>query len=322
MTTAGEEKPRLLFLGTPEFAVPTLRHLVAKHFPLAAVVTRPDKPKGRGYAETPSAVKLAAQAAGLEVWQPENVNTPEFLAQLKASGVAVAVVAAFGQILKPEFLVAPSLGCVNLHASLLPKYRGAAPVQWALARGETQTGISVQKMAARVDSGDVLVQRTTPIDPDETAPSLLARLADLGPAAVEEALLLLQTSQGRAGLPQDEALATLAPRLTREDGKIDWSANGLEIHNRVRGFSPWPGTFALIKGERLKILETARAVESAPPGTAPGTVLRSLEAGGWLVAAGSSTTVWVQRIQCANAKAMTPHAYTCGYKFGVGDKLE
>ncbi|NTV53408.1 MAG: methionyl-tRNA formyltransferase [Candidatus Firestonebacteria bacterium] len=322
MPPTHQEKPRLLFMGTPDFAVPTLRHLAARQFPLAAVVTRPDKPKGRGYAETPSAVKLAAQAAGLDVWQPESVNTPEFLERLKQAAVEIVVVAAFGQILKNEFLATPPLGCVNLHASLLPKYRGAAPVQWAIARGETQTGITVQKMAERVDSGDVLVQRTLAIGPDETEPSLLARLADLGGDAVEEALLLLQASQGRIGSPQDESLATFAPRLTREDGKLDWTLEGSEINNRVRGFFPWPGTYALIRGERIKIITTTHSLEVAPAGSLPGTVLRSQEGDGWLVAAGQGTTVWVRRLQGANGKVMTAHAYTCGYKFGVNDRLE
>jgi methionyl-tRNA formyltransferase len=321
MPPAPVEKPRLLFMGTPEFAVPALRHLAAVGFPLAAVVTRPDKPQGRGYAEAPSAVKLAALEAGLDVWQPESVNTPEFVGRVKASGTQIVVVAAFGQIMKADFLAAPPLGCVNLHASLLPKYRGAAPVQWALARGEAQTGITVQKMAERVDSGDVLVQRSVPLGPDETAPELLARLADLGGDALEEALLLLQATRGQAGQVQDESQATFAPRLTREDGKLDWHATGEEIHNRVRGFFPWPGTFALIGEERLKILETARSDERFPAGAEPGTVLRSEAAPGWLVAAGQGTSVWVRRIQCANAKAMAPHAYTCGYKFGVGDRL-
>jgi methionyl-tRNA formyltransferase len=316
------EKPRLLFMGTPDFAVPTLQHLVAQQFPVAAVVTRPDKPKGRGYAETPSAVKVAALAAGLEVWQPESVNTPEFLARLKASGADIVVVAAFGQIMKTEFLATPPWGCINLHASLLPKYRGAAPIQWAIARGETQTGITVQKMAERVDAGDVLLQRSTPIGPDETAPSLLARLAQMGGEAVAEAVGLIKSTQGRGGVAQAESEATFAPRLTREDGKLDWGATGSEIHNRVRGFFPWPGTFALLKGERLKVIETARSSETAPSGVVPGTILRSEAEGGWLLAAGQGSTVWVRRIQCANAKAMAPHAYTCGYKFGAGDKLE
>jgi methionyl-tRNA formyltransferase len=315
-------QPKLVFMGTPDFAVPTLRHLAEAGFPIAAVVTRPDKPKGRGYAETPSAVKQAALELGLTVWQPDNVNTPEFLAQLQQAGVDVVVVAAFGQILKSELLYGPRLGCVNLHASLLPKYRGAAPIQWALARGETQTGITVQKMAERVDSGAVLVLRATEIDPDETAETLLTRLSQMGGPAVAEALLALNAANGNIGQVQDEAQATFAPRLTREDGKIDWSWRGDVVHNHVRGFYPWPGTFATIRGERLKIIRTQRSTETVPGDTAPGTLLRINSDAGWLVATGEGTTVWVHSVQCANAKVMTGQAYTCGYRFGEGDCLE
>jgi methionyl-tRNA formyltransferase len=315
-------KPALVFMGTPEFAVPTLRHLAEQKFPITAVVTRPDKPQGRGHQERPPAVKVLAQELGIPVWQPENVNTPEFLVALKQAVVEVVVVAAFGQILKSGLLYGLPLGCVNLHASLLPKYRGAAPIQWAIARGEAITGITVQKMAERVDSGAILVQRTTPIDPDENAETLLLRLANLGGAAMEDALMQLKVAEGKLGQAQDEAQVTMAPRLQREDGKIDWHWMGAEIHNRVRGFYPWPGTHAQYGGERIKIIRTLRSGEKAPEGALPGIILRVEPESGWLVAAGQGTTVWVHSVQCANTKVMTSQAYTCGYRCGAGDHLE
>jgi methionyl-tRNA formyltransferase len=315
-------KPALIFMGTPDFAVPTLEHLAGNGFSIRAVVTRPDKPKGRGFEISPSAVKLAAEKAGLPVWQPEDVNTPGFLDEFKRTGAEAVVVAAFGQILKPHLLSAPLLGCVNLHASLLPRYRGAAPIQWAIAHGEAATGITVQKMASRVDSGDVLVQSKLDIGPDETSDLLLARLAVLGGPAVAEALTLLQATQGKAGQPQDEALATFAPRLSREDGKIDWRRPGRDIHNQVRGFFPWPGTFALARGERLKILSTRTSEAPAPAEAPPGTLLRMDHPSGWLVVAGERTTLWVQRVQSANAKPMDSQAFAHGAHFGPGDRLE
>jgi methionyl-tRNA formyltransferase len=315
-------RPRLVFMGTPEFGVPTLRHLARSGFPVAAVVTQPDKPRGRGHAEIPSPVKQAARELGLPVLQPDSVNTPEALAALTQAAPEVIVVAAFGQILKAPLLALPRWGCVNLHASLLPKYRGAAPVQWSIAQGETETGVTVQKMAERVDTGAVLVQRTLAVGPEETTAELAARLAELGAPAVAEALEQLAAADGHCGVPQDDARATLAPRLTREDGRLDWTLSGGELHDRVRGFNPWPGTYAMAHGRVLKVLVTHRSDSGAPPGTAPGAVLAADPDQGWLVAAGAGTTVWVTRVQCPSKSGMTAHAYACGYHFGVGDRLQ
>lgn len=309
-------------MGTPDFGVPTLRYLAERGFSLKAVVTQPDKPSGRGYQDAYSAVKQAALELGLPVLQPENVNEPAALETLAGYQPEVMVVAAFGQILKPALLALPRLGCVNLHASLLPKYRGAAPIQWAIAQGETVTGVTVQRMAKRVDAGDILVQKSLTIGSDETAPELFARLSELGAPAVAEALELLQASAGQCGTPQDEAQATFAPRLKREDGRLDWNGSGAEIHNRVRGFNPWPGTYALIRQETVKVLKTGLAAEPAPAGAAPGTVLRIEPEAGWLVAAGRGTAVWVHEVQCAGKKAVSAQAYSCGYHFGAGDRLE
>ncbi len=314
-------RPRLIFMGTPDFGVPTLRHLAREGFPVAAVVTRPDKPSGRGLASQASPVKAAASELGLKVLQPADVNSAEFLETLAVLQPEVIVVAAFGQILKSGLLTLPRWDCVNVHASLLPRYRGAAPVQWAIARGETETGVSVQKMAERVDRGDILVQQKLAIGPEETAPELAARLAALGGPAAAAALELLVRTDGRCGVPQDEARATLAPRLTREDGRIDWTRSGGEIHNQVRAFNAWPGTWARAGEDVLKIIATGRSAEKAPLETAPGTILRTEAESGWLVAAGAGTTVWIRQVQCPNSKVMAAHAYTCGYRLGQGDTL-
>lgn len=312
---------RLIFMGTPDFGVPTLRHLNQAGFPVAAVVTGPDKPQGRGYQPAQSPVKQAALELGLQVLQPANVNDPAVVEQFRGLGADVLVVAAFGQILKPPLLSLLPLGAVNLHASLLPKYRGAAPIQWAIIRGETETGVTVQRMAERVDSGDILIQARTAIGPDETSADLFARLAGLGGPAMAQALELLAREGGQAGSPQDESQATLAPRLTREDGRLDWTRTAEELHNQVRGLQPWPGAFTEAAGETLKVLSTRRSIRQVPPDTPPGSILQVEHKGGWLVAAGQGTTLQVLQVQCENRKQMTAQSFTCGYHIGPGSVL-
>lgn len=308
-------------MGTPDFGVPALQHLAKAGFPLVAVITRPDKPKGRGYQEAVSSVKQAALDLKVPLLQPPDVNQPAFLKELRGLGAEVIVVAAFGQILKPDLLQLPPLGCVNLHASLLPKYRGAAPIQWAIARGETETGVTVQKMAEQVDSGDILVQEKISINENETANQLYPRLSHLGGPALVAALEQLAERGLQAGVPQDEQQVTRAPRLAREDGRLDWNWQAEKIHNRVRGFNPWPGTFTEAQGERLKITETVRSKKQVAPDTPPGSILRVDNQTGWLVAAGGGTTICVLNVQCANAKEMSAQSFTCGYRIGVGGVL-
>lgn len=314
-------RPRLIFMGTPDFGVPTLRELAVRGFPVAAVVTRPDKPRDRGQREAFTPVKQAALDLGLSILQPENVNTPDFLKQISAYQPDVLVVAAFGQILKCQVLDKPPLGCVNLHASLLPKYRGAAPIQWAIARGEEETGVTVQRMAAQVDCGDILVQRKLMIDAEETAPELYARLAMLGGAVVAEALENFAASGGEGGRVQDESQATYAPRLTREDGRIDWTLTAGEIYNRIRAFNPWPGTYTSVRGKRLKLLSAETTNEMVPRETTPGSIVRTGVVEGWLVAAGEGTTLIIRRVQCENSRSMTAQAFACGHRIGTKDVL-
>ena len=243
---------RVVFMGTPEFAVPTLERLHEQGHSLLAVVTQPDRPAGRGRRLTPSPVKERALKLALPVHQPEKIKSEEAYILLRETAPEVIVVVGYGQIIPRRVLELPPLGCINVHSSLLPKYRGAAPVNWAIARGETMTGVTTMRLIFELDAGPILLQRSTPIGADESAPEVLARLAPLG------ADLLVETLEGLARgaiepREQNHAEATFAPILKREDGQIDWSLSAAEIANRVRGFDPWPGAYTAFRGKRLRI---------------------------------------------------------------------
>ena len=253
---------RVLFYGTPEFALPALRALLAEHT-IVTVVTQPDRPAHRGQKVTPPPVKLAAEAAELPVLQPPRLRDPEWPERLRALQADVAVVVAFGQILPQAVLDAPRRGSINIHASLLPKYRGAAPIQWAIIRGETVTGITTFQMDAGMDTGAILLQADTPIGPEETAGELSVRLASLGARVILDTLTRLETLRA-APQPDD---ATLAPRLKKGDGALDWRRPARELMNLVRGCNPWPGATTPTPSGPLTIWR-ARAVEATgPPGT-------------------------------------------------------
>src|SRR4051794_28739338 len=237
----------LIFCGTPLFAVPTLEKLVATGFRVHLVVTQPDRPKGRGLELVASPVKESALKLGLPITQPDRIKTnDEVRAQLTALRPDPIIVVGHGRIIPQWMLDLPPLGNINLHASLLPKYRGAAPIQWAIANGETVTGATTMRIDAGLDTGDILLQQELPIAADETAPMVAARLAELGARLLVETLQGLEqgTVQPR---PQDNLLATLAPILTREDGHIDWHRSASEIYDRLRGFQPWPGAFTTFR---------------------------------------------------------------------------
>jgi methionyl-tRNA formyltransferase len=251
-------KPRVLFFGTPEIAVPTLRalHEVAT---VVAVVCQPDKPAGRDPSPQPPATKRAAIELGLPVHQPVKVRVPEFAAWVREQQADAGLVFAYGRILTREVLDIPRVGCLNLHASILPRYRGAAPINWAIVRGERETGISLMQMDEGIDTGPVLATRSLPIGPDETAESLARRLAELG-AEMTRAEVLAAIRGELSPTPQDHSAATMAPILDREHGRIDWTRQAQEIHDQVRGFFPWPGASTTARGKALKIIETSRAV--------------------------------------------------------------
>ncbi len=239
-------------MGTPEFAVPTLEALAKAGHAIRGVFTQPDQPAGRGGQVTAPPVRRAAVALGLPVHQPEKIRPPEVLELLKSLAPEAIVVVGYGKILPQHILDLPRFGCINLHASLLPKYRGAAPIQWAIIRGETITGVTTMKMDAGLDTGDILLARETPIAPEEDAISLGRRLSEMG------APLMLETLEGLergtlASTPQDHAQATQAPMLKKEDGRIDWTLPARHIANRVRGLLPWPGAFTTFRDSLLHI---------------------------------------------------------------------
>lgn len=246
---------RLIFLGTPAFAVPTLEKILAAGHEVAAVVTQPDRPRGRGQQLAPSPVKECALRHGLPVYQPERVRHPEAVAYLGALQPDLMVVVGYGQIIPQNVIDLAPLGIINVHASLLPKYRGAGPIQWALAKGETRTGVTTMRIDAGLDTGDMLLKRETGIDPEENAIELGRRLAALG------ADLLVETLHGLiAGtiipVKQDSAQATYAPLLKKEDGLIDWRRPAREIHDQVRGLQPWPGAYTSFRGQTLHVWKT------------------------------------------------------------------
>jgi methionyl-tRNA formyltransferase len=247
---------RVIFMGTPEFALPSLAALLEANYEVVAVVTQPDAPVGRGQQVRPSPVKQFAQQRGLNVLQPASLKPPEVVAQLRALAPDVIVVAAFGQILRQDVLDLPRHGCVNVHASLLPRWRGAAPVSAAIAAGDAHTGVTIMLMEAGLDAGPILAQRETPIGPDETAGALSARLATLGAALLVETL-----PRWLAGeiVPQrqDESQVTFAPRLKKEDGRIDWSQPAHVIERHVRAMTPWPGAYTSWQGRQFKVLRAA-----------------------------------------------------------------
>lgn len=249
---------RLAFLGTPEFAVPTLEKLIEAGHDIAAVVTQPDRPKGRSLQPAPSPVKQVALRHGLPVYQPERIRRPEAVARMAVLGTDVMVVVGYGQIIPQSVIDLPVHGIINVHASLLPKYRGAAPIQWAIVNGETHTGVTTMRIDAGLDTGDILLSAETEISPDDDALTLGRRLSFMG------ADLLVRTLAGMPpGIPQDNSAATYAPILKKEDGLIDWTRPAAEIYNRVRGLLPWPGAYTYFRGRLLHIWK-------ARPGTGQG----------------------------------------------------
>jgi methionyl-tRNA formyltransferase len=255
---------KLVFCGTPEFAVPTLEALLGAGHDIALVVSQPDRPVGRSHQLTSPPVKQAALAAGLEVTQPEKIrNNAEFRAQLEAIAPDAIVVVAYGRILPPWMLALPRLGCINLHAALLPRYRGAAPIQWAVAMGDAFTGNTTMLLEEGLDTGPILLQQTHEIVPDQTAAELFTLLAQAGAPLVVETLAGLADGTIRPQ-PQNHAFATFAPMLDREDGRMDFaSRTATELYNRWRGFQPWPGAFTTLNGKKLIVHRMAAAAPAS-----------------------------------------------------------
>lgn len=315
---------RVVFMGSPAFAVPCLRALAAEH-EVVLVVSQPDKPAGRGAQVTAPAVKLAALELGIPMIQPKSARTGELAAALAASGAELAVVVAYGKILPPAVLTALPRGCINVHASILPRYRGAAPVQWAVIHGDAETGVAIMQLDEGMDTGPVILERRVAIDPDETSGELLERLAPIGAAALLAALPAIADGSARPA-PQDAALATHAPMLTKADGAIDFARPAAQVAARIRGVDPWPGAQAQLQSAdgKTQIVKLFRArPDEAAPSTdapvAPGTVV-AIDARGLHVACADGA-IAIREIQAAGRKRLTAQQFAAGRGIAVGDVL-
>ena len=304
---------RIVFMGTPEFAVPALQELMARH-EVCLVVTQPDKPAGRKKRLAPPPVKVVAQDAGIDVLQSPSARTPEFLERLKATQADVAVVVAYGKILPASVLTAFPHGCINIHGSLLPKYRGAAPIQWAVIDGESETGISIMQLDEGMDTGPVLLRKVEPIGEDDTAGDLFTRKAPLGASAVCEALEKLEAGT-LVPQPQSEEGASHAAMLKKQDGLIDWSLDSTQIAARIRGLDPWPGAFTPFAGGNLKLFG-ARACEGQGD---PGSIL-SYDDAGMVIACGTGACR-INEVQAPGKKRMAAAVFARGRRLEIGSQL-
>jgi methionyl-tRNA formyltransferase len=306
---------RIVFFGSPEFAVASLRALLRERFPIAGVVTQPDKPQGRSRSTlVPPPVKIAALEAGLPVLQPARPVGDLFLASLKRLEADLGVVVAYGHILRREVLDTPPRGMINVHASLLPRFRGAAPIQHALLAGDRETGISIMRMEEALDSGPVLHRLATPIGDGETAGTLTSKLAELGAAALVEALSLL--SAGSVKLqPQDESRVSYAPKVSRETARLEWSRDALSLERQIRAFDPLPGAWTTLDGAPVKLFGALPAVGSGEPGTV-------LAASDRLVVAAGSGAVAVREVQPAGRNRLPVEDWVRGRGVAAGGRFE
>jgi methionyl-tRNA formyltransferase len=298
---------KLIFMGTPEFAVPTLDRMVAAGHRVIAVFTQPDKPKGRGQESCAPPVKLAAERLAIPIYQPERIRRPEAVEQIRVMAPEAMVVVGYGQIIPQSILEIPPLGIINVHASLLPKYRGAAPIQWSIARGETTTGVTTMRIDAGLDTGDMLLRVETPIGEEETAVELSVRLALLGADLLVRTLEELPRIQPEK---QDPSQATYAPILNKEDGKIDWSIAAREIADRIRGFQPWPGCYTFLRGKRLAVWKARAQSGSQQPG----------EIRGVRVGCGEGVLELIE-VQPEGKKRMRAEAFLNGHQIKAGEVL-
>ena len=307
----------MVFCGTPQFAVPSLKKLLSlPEFEILGVFTQPDRPKGRGKELAASPVKEVAAGAGVPVYQPEKIRGADSEAQLRALNPDVITIIAYGQIIPAKLLPIPRLGWINLHASLLPKYRGAAPIAWAIANGEPTTGNTTMRIDAGMDTGQMLQQQELPIGPDETAPELAERLAEAGAGLMIETLRGLQSGRlpSRA---QDSSLASYAPILKREDGRIHWTKPAKEIYNRMRGFTPWPGAYSNFRGQMCHVWGRPLAKEVCAE--TPGTLAQ--QNGKLWVACGAATVMELTDVKLEGRKRISAAEFANGARLRVGERL-
>jgi methionyl-tRNA formyltransferase len=305
----------LVFAGTPKFAVPTLEKLVETGFNVRLVVTQPDRPRGRGMEMTASPVKQSALRLSLAVTQPDRIkNNEDFRTRLTELKPDAIIVVGYGRIIPQWMIDLAPLGSLNVHASLLPKYRGAAPIQWAIANGETVTGVTTMRIDAGLDTGDILLQREHPVGSEDTAESIAPKLAAVGAELMLETLAGLRAGMIR-GRAQDQAQATLAPILKKEDGQIEFHRSATEIWNRLRGFQPWPGAFTTFRGKSLHIWSARPADANTPLGEI------RLEDNRLLVGCGSRTSLELLEVQVEGKKRMSAHDFMNGYRLQDGERL-
>lgn len=304
---------RILFMGTPSFAVASLRRLVEDGHEVCGVFTQPDRPKNRGHKMMPPPVKEYALSVGLPVYQPEKMRDGTALSLVQQLQPELIVVAAYGRILPREILEAPALGAINVHSSILPKYRGAAPINWAILNGEAVTGVTIMYMAEGMDTGDIILCRETEIGPEEDAQELTERLAELGADALREAMV--QLSAGTVvRIPQNGENATYAPMLTRELSDIDWTRGARQIHDQVRGLIPWPCAKTDLLGKTVKVFRTT---VGCPTSAEPGAVL-SLGKQGIEIACGDGWSIVITELQPDGGKRMSATAYLAGHPVKTG----
>jgi methionyl-tRNA formyltransferase len=307
---------RTIFFGSPDFAVPCLDAL-NEISDIAAVVCQPDRPAGRGLALRPPAVKLRAAQLGLTVWQPKKVRTPEFAQSLRELDADVGVVVAYGRILPRAVLEAPRTGCVNVHASLLPRWRGAAPIQWSIVRGDAETGVTLMRMDEGMDTGPVLASAVTPIEPQDDAATLSRRLATMGAALLRAELPRYVAGELRPHR-QDDAAATSAPLLTKRDGEIDWNRSARAVHDHIRGMTPWPGAHTMLGSRRIKVYRASPGTLD-PDGAQPGEVI-ALDSGGIFVACAEGTLA-IEELQESGRRRVDAQAFISGRGVAVGDRF-
>ena len=308
---------KLVFCGTPQFAVPALERLVSGGFDVLLVVSQPDRRKGRGMEMTAPPVKQTAHALNLPVVQPDKIRSnPDFQRQLGSLDPDAIIVVAYGRIIPTWMLELPKFGNINVHASLLPKYRGAAPIQWAIANGERVTGVTTMRIDEGLDTGDILLKRELPIEPEDTAVTLSPRLAAVGAELLVETLRGLETGTVQP-LPQENAQATQAPLLKKEDGMIDFAKSSIDIYNRLRGFLPWPGAYTHFRGKSLKI------VAARPSQAEPGIAMGELRASGdrLFAGCGSNSMLELLTLQPEGKKPISAREFINGYRPAMGEHL-
>jgi methionyl-tRNA formyltransferase len=310
---------RIVFCGTPEFAVPSLRRLAAEPgISVEAVITQPDRPRGRGRQVSASPVKEAALADNLHVYQPETIKSDSAQEFLKRVAPDAVVIIAYGQIIPARLLTIPRLGWINLHASLLPRYRGAAPIHWSIANGETTTGLTTMQIDAGMDTGPTLLQQELTIGADETSPHLAARMSEIGASLIVDSLLRLDRGEV-SPRPQDPEKASYAPILKKEDGRIDWKRTAEETYNRMRGFAPWPGAYSTFRGQTCQLWGQPGQLARTEKSVAPGEIISSPK--DVFVACGKNTYLRLEFVQLEGRKRISDREFANGARLEPGERF-